>query len=89
MSVKIRLSRIGRKNLPSYRIVATTTKSKRDGDSKAILGFYNPSNNPVLFEYDKEKLNEWVKKGAQLTDAVKNLIDGTYVYVKYEPKKKK
>lgn len=88
MSIKIRLSRIGRKNLPSYRIVVTTTKSKRDGDSLDILGFYNPSNNPVLFEYDKEKLNEWVKKGAQLTDAVQNLIDGKYTYTKYEPKKK-
>lgn len=89
MSVTIRLSRIGRKNAPAFRIVVVPTRSKRDGKSLAILGHYNPSNNPVLFEYDKSELNAWVKKGATLTDAVKKLIEGKYTYTKYEPHKKK
>jgi small subunit ribosomal protein S16 len=86
--VKIRLTRTGRKNLPSYRIVAIEHTKKRDGQYIEILGFFNPSKNPVEFQIDKDKVNEWVKNGAQVSDSVQELIDGTYKYVKYEPNKK-
>ncbi|MEK7595843.1 MAG: 30S ribosomal protein S16 [Patescibacteria group bacterium] len=87
MSVTIRLSKIGKKNSPSYRIVVCPTKSKRDGENLAILGFFNPSSTPSLFEYDKTKYLEWVKKGAMVSPAVEKLINGTYQFKKYQPKK--
>ena len=88
MSVTIRLTKTGKKNAPSYRIAVCATRSKRDGKPLALIGFYNPSNNPILFEYDKNEYTEWVKKGAKPSDAVKNLIAGKYSFVKYEPNKK-
>ncbi len=87
MSVTIRLSRIGKKNSPSYRIVVSNTRSKREGENLDTIGFYNPSNTPALFELDKEKLNSWVSKGAKVTDAVTNLMEGKYTFTKYQPKK--
>ena len=84
MSIKIRLSRVGRKNLPSYRIVVANTRDKRDGQYIDLIGHYNPSMNPESFDYDKKKYEEWVSKGAQVTDAVKKLIEGTYEYTPYE-----
>lgn len=88
MSITIRLSRIGRKNLPAYKIVVANTKGKRNGKSIDILGHFNPSSNPVSFSYNKEKLAEWQEKGALTTEAVKKLLEGKYTYVKYEPNKK-
>ncbi len=86
--VKIRLTRTGRKNLPSYRIVAIEHTKKRDGQYIEILGFYNPSKNPTELEIDKEKIANWVKNGAQVSDTVKELMEGTYKYVVYAPNKK-
>lgn len=73
MSVKIRLAKVGRKHQISYRIVASDTRSKRDGKFLEVLGFYNPYNKPEL-SIDKEKLAAWTKKGAKPTLAVENLI---------------
>lgn len=87
MSVTIRLSRTGRKNLPAYKIVVCNTRGKRSGPYIDILGHYNPSANPKLFKYDKEKFEKWVKTGANVTEAVKKLIEGKYEYVVYAPKK--
>lgn len=84
MSIKIRLSRVGRKNLPAYRIVVANTRDKRDGKYLELLGHYNPSMNPQSFDYDKKKYEEWISKGAQVTDAVKKLIEGTYEYKRYK-----
>lgn len=86
--VKIRLTRTGRKNLPSYRIVAIEHTKKRDGQYIEILGFYNPSKNPAELEIDKDKVANWVKNGAQVSDTVKELMEGTYKYVVYAPNKK-
>ena len=84
--IKIRLTRTGAKNAPSYRIVAVDSREKRDGESLEILGHYNPSNNPPTFEYNKERLEYWRSVGAQLTEAVEKLITSEYKYVKYEPR---
>ena len=83
MSVTIRLSRIGRKNLPAYKIVVANTKDKRDGRSLDILGHYNPSENPAAFDIDKKKYEEWLSKGALVTNAVEKLVAGEYVYTPY------
>lgn len=87
MSVSIRLSRTGRKNLPSYRVVVTQTRTKRDGKVLEIIGHFNPSNTPASFEIDKKKYEEWAGKGAIVSDAVKKLIEGNYEYTKYKPGK--
>lgn len=70
--VKIRLSRIGTKNKPFYRIVAIDERQKAKGTALEILGFWHPSLKKV--EIDNVKVEEWVKKGALVTPAVKKLI---------------
>ena len=87
--VKIRLTRTGRKNFPSFRIVAIEQTKKRDGKYIEILGYFNPSKNPTELTVDKDKITDWVKKGAQVSDTVKQLIDGTYKFVAYKPNKEK
>jgi len=87
MSVSIRLTRIGKKYAPSYRVVVVNTRSKRDGKYIDLLGFYNPSDTSTKFTYDKKKFKGWVEKGALISDAVQKLIDGKYEYKKYEPSK--
>jgi len=87
MSVTIRLTRTGRKNLPSYRMVATQTRTKRDGKYLDLIGYYNPSTTPATFDYDKKKLQDWISKGAIVSDAVKRIVEGKYEYTKYKPGK--
>ena len=87
MSVTIRLARVGRKNLPAYKIVVAQTRDKRNGRALDVLGHYNPSMNPESFNIDKEKYKDWKKKGALVSEAVEKLIKGEYKYVPYEPRK--
>ncbi|OGB97956.1 30S ribosomal protein S16 [candidate division TM6 bacterium RIFCSPHIGHO2_12_FULL_36_22] len=72
MSVKIRLARIGKKHVPFFRIVAIDTRKKRDGQNLANLGTYDPIGNKLV-QFNQEGINEWVSKGAQLTDTVEKL----------------
>jgi small subunit ribosomal protein S16 len=88
VSVKIRLSRTGKRNAPSYRIVATDSRKKRDGRALEILGHYNPSMTPPSFTVKKDRIEYWQSVGAQMTEAVEKLLKGEYEYKKYEPKKK-
>lgn len=72
MAVKIRLSRLGTKNAPVYRVVAIDTRCKRDGEALEILGTYNPISGNLVQMHD-EKIQAWVKQGALMSDAVKRL----------------
>ena len=72
MAVKIRLARIGKKNVPFYRIVAIDSRKKRDGAFLENLGTYDPHNGSLV-QFHQEKLDSWVAKGAIVTDAVKKL----------------
>lgn len=81
--VSLRLTKVGRKNAPAYRIVAVNKHSKRDGGFLEIVGNYNPSENPVKFSYNKERYEYWLKTGAQPSDAVSQLVKGTYKFVPY------
>ena len=89
MSITIRLSRTGRKNLPAYKIVVANTRDKRSGRYIDVLGYYNPSSSKDTFGIDKDKLKEWKTKGAFVTEAVEKLSEGKYQYVKYRSGKKK
>ncbi len=70
--VKIRLSRLGDKKDPVYRIVAIESKNKRGGRPLEILGFWHPSSEAK--KIDEEKIKAWEEKGAQVTEAVRKLL---------------
>ena len=72
MAVKIRLSRIGKIHAPIYGIVAIDSRKKRDGEALDILGTYNPLTDEIV-QFHGDKINEWVAKGAIVTDAVKKI----------------
>ena len=72
--VKIRLFRTGRKHWPSYRIVAIDSQRKRNGKALEAIGFYDPKTNPPTIKIKPERLEYWLKRGAQLTKAVRKLI---------------
>jgi len=74
MAVKIRLSRLGRKKVPFYRIIVADAEAKRDGRFLDTLGTYDPLKNPAEVHIDAAKLKEWLAKGAQPTTTVKSLI---------------
>jgi small subunit ribosomal protein S16 len=71
--VKIRLARYGKTNDPFYRIVAVDERKKRSGKSLEIIGFWNPRENSK--KIDKKKLEKWIKNGAQISQAVKKLLE--------------
>ncbi len=74
MSVSIRLTRQGGKKKPFYRVIAVDKRKKRDGDCLERLGHYDPSTEPAEIVMDIEKINQWVAKGAQLSDTVNSLM---------------
>ena len=74
MSVKIRLARQGAKKNPFYRIVATESRSPRDGAHIEQLGIYDPTRNPSEFRYDEARMTHWLSKGAQPSDTIRELL---------------
>jgi len=76
MAVKIRLRRMGAKKAPFYRVIVADSRSPRDGRFIEEVGYYNPMTEPAEVKLDMEKIDKWVKNGAQPTDTVKRLING-------------
>lgn len=72
--LKIRLFRTGKKHQPSYRIVVTEARSKRDGKYQESIGFYQPKMTPKVFKIDKKRYQYWCQVGAQPTETVRKLI---------------
>ncbi|HNB55030.1 MAG TPA: 30S ribosomal protein S16 [Anaerolineales bacterium] len=72
--VRIRLRRVGSKRQASFRIVAADKESPRDGRFLEILGHYNPRTQPATVVVQEERVYEWVKKGAQLSDSVEQVF---------------
>ena len=75
LAVKIRLARHGAKKRPYYRVVVADGRMPRDGRYIEEVGRYNPLTNPKVIDINLEKVDEWVAKGAQPTNAVSHLID--------------
>jgi small subunit ribosomal protein S16 len=73
MSVKIRLSRIGKKKVPFYRIVAIDSRKKRDGKFLQDLGTYDALNSRLV-RFDQEGINKWLAVGAQPTETAFKII---------------
>ena len=74
MAVKMRLTRMGDKKSPFYRIVITDSRNARDGAYIDKVGNYNPTANPAQVVIDAEKAKAWLAKGVQPTDTVKNIL---------------
>ncbi len=76
MQVRIRLQKAGKvaNKRYNYRIVAISRRDARDSRHLEILGFYNPARSPASLSINKERLNEWVKKGAQVSETVRSLL---------------
>jgi small subunit ribosomal protein S16 len=74
MAVKLRLTRIGSKKNPIYRVVAADSRSPRDGKFIEIVGRYNPQTEPSTVEIDADKVKAWLDKGAQPTEPVRKLL---------------
>jgi len=75
MSVKLRLTRIGKTKQPHYRIVASDSRSPRDGRFIEIVGHYNPRQEPSALTVDNAKAVKWLMEGAQPTERVKKLLE--------------
>ena len=74
MSVKIRLTRIGSKKQPYYRIVVADSRSPRDGKFIEKIGTYDPKTDPSTITLDKDKAVDWIKKGAKPSNTVQKLF---------------
>ena len=74
MAVRIRLRRVGTKNVPAYRIVVADARSPRDGRFIESLGTYDPRKATDNFKVDVERAKYWVQKGAQPSDTVRSIL---------------
>ena len=74
MAVKLRLMRMGKKKQPTYRVVAADSRSPRNGRFIEILGTYEPRLEPSGITIDNAKAIDWLRKGAQPTDRVEQLL---------------
>jgi small subunit ribosomal protein S16 len=74
MAVRIRLTRVGAKKQPSYRVVVADSRKARDSRSIETIGHYNPRTEPVEVNIDQEKAKQWLEKGAQPSDTVARLF---------------
>lgn len=80
MAVKIRLTRLGDKKSPFYRVVVADSHVARDGKCIDQIGTYNPLTDPAEIKIDVEKAKKWIGQGAQPTDTVKNILSKAGVY---------
>ena len=74
MAVKMRLTRMGDKKSPFYRIVVADSRVARDAKYIDLVGTYNPLTNPAEVKIDNAKAQDWIKKGAQPTETVRALL---------------
>ena len=74
MAVRMRLTRVGSKKNPIYRVVVADSRSPRDGKFIDIVGHYDPQPNPSLIDFDEDKVKDWLGKGAQPSEAVGRLL---------------
>jgi small subunit ribosomal protein S16 len=74
VSVRIRLTRVGRKKIPHYRIVVIDSRDRRDGAYLEQIGVYHPNQQPARFEIEEAKALRWLSQGAVPSDTVRSLL---------------
>lgn len=89
MAVKLRLKRMGAKQRPFYRIVASDSRNPRDGRFIETVGTYNPISTPAEVNINEEKALYWLGNGAIPTDTVRNLLSQQGIMKKYAESKTK
>ncbi len=72
--VAMRLTRVGSKKNPIYRVVVADSRSPRDGRFIEIVGRYNPQTEPSTIDFDEDRVKEWLSKGAQPSNTVSRLL---------------
>lgn len=83
MAVKIRLARGGAKKKPFYQIIIADERSRRDGRFIENVGTYDPNQNPAAIKLEEGKTLEWLNKGVQPTDTVKQILKQTGIWQKF------
>ncbi|WP_104695317.1 30S ribosomal protein S16 [Helicobacter salomonis] len=73
----VRLTRVGRKKKPFYRVVVTDSRKKRDGGWIESIGYYNPLSNPKVVHIDHARLDYWKGVGAKMSERVSKLAKGS------------
>jgi small subunit ribosomal protein S16 len=88
MAVKIRLTRLGDKGSPFYRVVASESRKARDGKFLEVLGTYNPLTEPAEVKIDKDLAKRWLDNGALPTDTARKVLELAEVIkpTKFKPK---
>ena len=89
MAVKLRLKRMGAKQKPFYRIVASDSRSPRDGRFIETVGTYDPVKKDNNISVNEERVNYWLTNGAQPTDTVKSILSKSGVWANYKNSKVK
>lgn len=89
MAVKIRLTRMGKKKQPTYRVVAVDSHTKRDGEYIELIGTYNPLTQPATVKINEEVALKWLGEGAIPSDTVKNLFKDAGIMKKFADSKVK
>ncbi len=87
MTVKLRLMRMGKKKQPTYRIVASDSRSPRDGRFIEVVGTYAPRSEPSVVLVDNAKAVRWLAQGAQPTDTVRKLLAISGAWTEFEAQK--
>ncbi len=72
--LRIRLTRMGAKKKPMYRVVVTERRQARDGSFVEIVGHYNPGTNPPSVELNMDRVQHWMARGAQPSETVNSLL---------------
>ena len=88
MAVKIRLTRLGAKKRPFYRIVVADSRAPRDGRSIETIGHYDSTVEPAILKIDEDKAISWMQNGAQPTDTVKSLFSKVGLMKKWDELKR-
>jgi small subunit ribosomal protein S16 len=86
MAVKMRLTRMGKKRSPYYRVVVVDGRAPRDGKYIELIGRYDPNQDPSLIDIDNDKAVDWLRKGAQPTETVAKLLELSGAMAHYKVK---
>lgn len=88
MAVKIRLTRMGSKKAPRYRVVVADSRTRRDGRAIETIGYINPTTEPATVSVDQELALKWLRNGAQPSDTVRNIFSSLGIMKKFDDEKK-
>lgn len=86
MAVKMRLMRMGKTKSPYYRVVVMDGRAPRDGRFIDLIGRYDPRQDPSVIDIDNEKAIDWLRKGAQPTEAVSKILDAAGALTEFKVK---